>query len=168
MPPSQAGVGFGSGVGGRKPRFVLSHADPTRNKVTAKERTDVLGCRKPAHTVAELASTRQHQGKLADHHGARGGGYRNFTDAPPAKLNKAGQVVQWLTPPRAFFLVVTIGPIPNWVQHTTMKFALCVAVWLFFPLRPVDLKQRSVSCDNTLGRRSFLSPYFFSRDIEIQ
>ena len=30
--------------------------------------------RKPAHTVAELASARQHQGKLADHHGARGGG----------------------------------------------------------------------------------------------
>ena len=32
------------GVGGRKPRVVLSNADPTRNKVTAKERTDVLGC----------------------------------------------------------------------------------------------------------------------------
>ena len=33
-------------VGGRKPRFVLSNADPTRNKVTAKERTGVLGCGK--------------------------------------------------------------------------------------------------------------------------
>ena len=31
--------------------------------------------RKPAHTVTELASARQHQEKLADHHGARGGGY---------------------------------------------------------------------------------------------
>ena len=30
-------------VGGRKPRFVVSNADPTRNKVTAKERTGVLG-----------------------------------------------------------------------------------------------------------------------------
>ena len=30
--------------------------------------------RKPAHTVAELASARQHQGNSADHHGARGGG----------------------------------------------------------------------------------------------
>ena len=28
----------------RKPRFVLSNADPTRNKVTAKTRTNVLGC----------------------------------------------------------------------------------------------------------------------------
>ena len=31
--------------------------------------------RKPARAVAELASARQHQGKLAGHHGARGGGY---------------------------------------------------------------------------------------------
>ena len=31
-------------VGGRKPRFLLSNADPTRNKVTANERTGVLGC----------------------------------------------------------------------------------------------------------------------------
>ena len=28
--------------------------------------------RKPAHTVAELASARQHQENPADHHGARG------------------------------------------------------------------------------------------------
>ena len=34
--------------------------------------------RKPAHTVAELASALQHQGKLIDHHGARGGGYVFF------------------------------------------------------------------------------------------
>ena len=31
-------------VGDRKPRFVLFNADITRNKVTAKERTGVLGC----------------------------------------------------------------------------------------------------------------------------
>ena len=30
--------------------------------------------RKPAHTVTELASARQHQENPADHHGARGGG----------------------------------------------------------------------------------------------
>ena len=30
--------------------------------------------RKPAYTVAELASARQHQENPADHHGARGGG----------------------------------------------------------------------------------------------
>ena len=30
--------------------------------------------RKPAQTVAELASARQHQENPADHHGARGGG----------------------------------------------------------------------------------------------
>ena len=31
--------------------------------------------RKPAHTVTELASARQHQKKLAGHHRARGGGH---------------------------------------------------------------------------------------------
>ena len=31
--------------------------------------------RKPTRTVTELASARQHQGEMADHHGARGGGY---------------------------------------------------------------------------------------------
>ena len=31
-------------VGGMKPRSVLSNADPTRNRVTAKDRTDVRGC----------------------------------------------------------------------------------------------------------------------------
>ena len=34
-----------------------------------------------AHTVAELASARQqHQEKLADHHGARGGGHRKYKE----------------------------------------------------------------------------------------
>ena len=35
--------------------------------------------RKPAHTVAELASARQHQGKLADHNGARRAGVPGFS-----------------------------------------------------------------------------------------
>ena len=41
--------------------------------------------RRPAHAVAELASTRQHQAKLADHHGARGGGYgtKVINENPP-------------------------------------------------------------------------------------
>ena len=38
-------------VGGSKPRLVLITSDPTRTKVTAKERTDVLGC-------TEVGSTR--------------------------------------------------------------------------------------------------------------
>ena len=40
---------------------------------TLRSRMNEIGL-EPAHTVAELASARQHQGKLAGNHGARGGG----------------------------------------------------------------------------------------------
>ena len=39
-PTSQAGVGFRLQVGGSKPRLVSITSDPTRTKVTAKERKD--------------------------------------------------------------------------------------------------------------------------------
>ena len=40
-------------VGGRKPRFVLIASDPTRAKVTAKERTGARGCAICAHLTLE-------------------------------------------------------------------------------------------------------------------
>ena len=48
-------------VGGRKPRFVLSNADPTRISVTAKERAGARGCRSlvaTKHTHTQQQHTR--------------------------------------------------------------------------------------------------------------
>ena len=49
--------------------------------------------RKPARTVTELASARQHQENPADHHGARGGGQNDSAASPencPRKKKKEG------------------------------------------------------------------------------
>ena len=57
--------------------------------------------RKLAHTVAELASVRQHQENPADHHGARGGGQKphffNFffiTPRSPERRPESKQTTQ--------------------------------------------------------------------------
>ena len=47
-------------------------------------------CRKPAHTVTELASAREHQENPADHHGARGGGWRMMMDEQIARRTDVG------------------------------------------------------------------------------